>query len=313
LKEAAGLEDSVKLASFRKGDWVLVRAEARQKFEGRWFGPYKVLEAHILGTYRLQDPSGNVVKTLINGQRLVPAHVQGDDIKALWNSSKIQGALRKRNITLNESSPEVAEIFEKENTDAPSYDELASIPAREWKKLMEKRSGERSGQVGEGSGSNASLPTTADLEALEQGIKEGLAEAPTVETAPQDAVELRAPAGMVSEPFASPRGEGESSKELWSSQQEEGPRTMDLPVGDDLESRMDTTMDDPIPKDATQSDLSLGEPASDPMEDIVEPPTAQKATRIPSWKRELTASTSERERTTTPYGLRTRPAKRAIY
>jgi hypothetical protein len=33
-------EDSVKLASFRKGDWVLVRAENRQKFEGRWFGPY---------------------------------------------------------------------------------------------------------------------------------------------------------------------------------------------------------------------------------------------------------------------------------
>jgi hypothetical protein len=82
-------EDFVKLVSFRKGDWVLVRAEARQKFEGRWFRPYKVLDAHILGTYRLQDPSGNVVKTLINGQRLVPAHVQREDIKGLWNSSRI--------------------------------------------------------------------------------------------------------------------------------------------------------------------------------------------------------------------------------
>ena len=120
-------EDSVKLASLRKGDWVLVRAENRQKFEGRWFGPYKVLDASILGTYRLQDPSGNVVSTLINGQRLVPAQVQGEDIKGLWNSSKIQGALRKRNITLNESSPEVAELFEKESADTPSYEELASI------------------------------------------------------------------------------------------------------------------------------------------------------------------------------------------
>jgi hypothetical protein len=46
-------EDSVKLVSFRKGDWVLVRAENRQKFEGRWFGLYQVLDVSILGTYRL--------------------------------------------------------------------------------------------------------------------------------------------------------------------------------------------------------------------------------------------------------------------
>ena len=175
-------EDSVKLASFRNGDWVLVRAENRQKFEGRWFGPYRVVEANILGTYRLQDPSGQIVTTLINGQRLVPAHIQGDDIKAFWNSSKIQGALRKRKITLNESSAEVAEIFKKENADTPSYDELASIPAKEWKKLMEKRSGERLVQVGEGTDSDVSLPTAADLAALEQGIAEGLAEGPTVES-----------------------------------------------------------------------------------------------------------------------------------
>jgi hypothetical protein len=124
-------EDSVKLASFRKGDWVLVRTENRQKFKGRWFGPYQVLDASILGTYRLQDPSGNIVSTLINGQRLIPAQIQGEDIKGLWNSSKIQGALRKRNITLDESSPEVTELFEKESTNTPSYDELASIPAKE--------------------------------------------------------------------------------------------------------------------------------------------------------------------------------------
>ena len=90
---------------------------------------------------------------------------------------------------------------------------------------------QRSGQVGEGSGSNASLPTAADLEALEQGIKEGLAEGLTVETAPQDAVKPRAPAGMVDEPFVSPRGEEESLKELWSSRQErEDPGTRVQPL-----------------------------------------------------------------------------------
>jgi hypothetical protein len=134
-----------------------------------------------------------------------------------------------------------------------------------------------------------------------------------VEIASQDAVEPKAPAGMVVEPFVSPRDEGESSKELWSSRQEgEDPGTMDIPMGDDSEFQVDTTMDDPMPEEATQSDLSLGEPASDPMEDIVEPPSAQKATRIPSWKRELTASTAERERTSTPYGLRARPGKKSF-
>ena len=82
---------------------------------------------------------------------------------------------------------------------------------------------------------------------------------------------------------------------------------------DDSEFQVDTTMDDPMLEEATQSDLSSGEPASDLMEDIVEPPTAQKATRVPSWKRELTASTAERERTTTPYGLRSKPAKKSFF
>ena len=38
---------------FKEGQWVLVRNESRQKFEGRWFGPYKVLKSHPLGTYAL--------------------------------------------------------------------------------------------------------------------------------------------------------------------------------------------------------------------------------------------------------------------
>jgi hypothetical protein len=88
---------------------------------------------------------------------------------------------------------------------------------------------------------------------------------------------------------------------------------MDIPMENDSEFRMDTTMDDSMPEEATQSDLSSGEQTSDRMEDIVEPPSAQKATRVPSWKRELTASTSERERTTTPYGLRNKPAKKTLF
>jgi len=47
--------------------------------------------------------------------------------------------LRKKNITLDEFSPEVAELFEKESIDTLGYDKLASIPAKEWKKLLNKR------------------------------------------------------------------------------------------------------------------------------------------------------------------------------
>jgi len=303
-------EDSVKLASFRNGDWVLVRAENRQKFEGRWFGPYRVVEANILGTYRLQDPSGQIVTTLINGQRLVPAHIQGDDIKAFWNSSKIQGALRKRKITLNESSAEVAEIFEKENADTPSYDKLASIPAKEWKKLMEKRSGERLVQVGEGTDSDVSLPTAADLAALEQGIAEGLAEGPTVESTPQDTVEPRVPVRMVDEPLVTPRNEEGSLQELQRYKETDNNSSL----GNTLNVGLlpDTIRDIEMSEIATESDPLLDPLSPDPMEGIVTPPSEPRATRVPSWKRELAASTSERERTATSYGLRHRPAKKSL-
>ena len=49
---------------------------------------------------------------------------------------------------------------------------------------MNERPGVRSELVGEGS--DASLPTATDLKALQEGLKEGLDEGPTVESNPQD-------------------------------------------------------------------------------------------------------------------------------
>lgn len=305
-------EDSVKLASFHEGDWVLVRAENRQKFEGRWFGPYRVLQANILGTYRLQEPSGNVVSTLINGQRLVSAHVEGDDIKQLWNSSKIQGALRKRKISLQESSPEVAELFQKENADTPSYEELASIPAKEWKKLLEQRSGERSGQVGEES--NPSLPTATDLEALEQGIREGLREDPAggdalSETVDEPRVSPRREGESSQELELSPHVEGESSQELETSQQWDESDPMDI-AADGSRAQPVTNNNEGLPGVTTQSDLPPETPFDQTMEDA--PATEPRATRTPLWRQELAASTRSRPRVTTPYDLRHRPPKKAL-
>ena len=111
------------------------------------------------------------MKTLINGQRLVTAYVTDENIKRLWNSSKVQGALRKRDIKLMAPLPEVAALFEKESEDTMGYDELASIPKKEWKELL-KRSRECSLQVGEGG--NLSLPDATHLKALEEGLRESL-------------------------------------------------------------------------------------------------------------------------------------------
>ena len=161
-------------SSFKEGDWVLVRAEARNKFEGRWFGPYRINKVMLLGTYRIEDPDGNIVATLINGQRLISAKVTDETRKSFWNSSRIQGALRRRGVTLEDSSPEVAKLFEKESQDVMSYDELASIPEKEWKNV--ERSGDRSGQVREGTDSTPSQPTAEDLNRVEEGLTEGLSQ-----------------------------------------------------------------------------------------------------------------------------------------
>jgi len=139
--------ERVKDSSFHEGDWVLVRAESRNKFEARWFGPYKIDKVMLLGTYRLATPTGEIVKTLINGQRLIPAVVKDGQIEKFWNSSQIQGELRRQNMIVEKPSPEIEEILGKEAEETPTYDELAVIPAKEWKRL--ERSGDRSALVGE--------------------------------------------------------------------------------------------------------------------------------------------------------------------
>lgn len=156
--------DKVKHVFLRKGDWVLVRAEARNKFEARWFGPYKINKAMPLGTYQLADPSGNIVRTLINGQRLVLAHVDKRQPAKLWSSSQVQGELRRKKIAdLIEHSPEVDALFEEENDVTPSYDELASYTPKDWARFdrAAERSGDRSVEKGEGNEAAEQRSTTS--------------------------------------------------------------------------------------------------------------------------------------------------------
>ena len=84
----------------------------------------------------------------------------------------------------------------------------------------------------------------------------------------------------------------------------------DQEVTDDFEhDALDTTMDDPIHGPDAQGEQGPGAMGVDSLEESVEPHSATKSTRIPFWQRELTASTTERERVTSPYGLRQRPIK----
>ena len=92
----------------------------------RWYGPYKVIKHHTLGTYLLEDPNGNVHRRLINDNRLINARIpEGEIPTTMWSSPKFQAKLRKANV--EPLSIEVQEILDKEDDIPPTYDELETI------------------------------------------------------------------------------------------------------------------------------------------------------------------------------------------
>jgi transposase InsO family protein len=133
--------------SFKVDDWVLVRNEAAQKYEVKWFGPYKVLSAYPLGTYALAEPNGRVLRTLINGSRLVEANV--DDPKSLWSSQAAQSALRRKGLRLRKPE-EILKIIQQDDN-PPSYHDLSTFTREEWEQFkLARADGARPNQVGEG-------------------------------------------------------------------------------------------------------------------------------------------------------------------
>jgi len=88
---------------------------------------------------------------------------------------------------------------------------------------------------------------------------------------------------------------------------------MDISDEELEETHSDTNKDTEMLEVTTKSDLPLDISMSDQMEDTVAPPRVPAATRIPSWKREVTASTAERDRVQTSYGLRAKPAKKSLF
>jgi hypothetical protein len=131
VKEQGQRNDLVTPHALDSGEWVLVRHENPQKFESKWFGPYQIVEKKLLGTYRLQDPSGKELAALIHGNRLVQANIRTTDaLRKLWASPSVKDALRRQNANLElvPSDPENTRILERHLMDLDDQpDELEPL------------------------------------------------------------------------------------------------------------------------------------------------------------------------------------------
>lgn len=124
-------DDRVVETGFKAGDWVLVRHEDPQKLEPKWFGPYKVLKAHPVGTYALQEAGGKVMTNLVNGARLVKAYVDpGDDVRT-WSSSRWCKALKRQGLKA-ERPIELRHVLDEVEKDVTTYSEMSLISKKEW-------------------------------------------------------------------------------------------------------------------------------------------------------------------------------------
>lgn len=137
-------DSMVTKTSFQEGSWVLVRNESGKKFESKWFGPYRVIQAHPLGTYALEEPSGRVLRNLVNGSRLIEATV--DDPKRMWASTAARSALRRAGLRL-ERPEELQKVLDEEET-PPTYSDLSTFTRKEWEES--RRAGARSSLAEEG-------------------------------------------------------------------------------------------------------------------------------------------------------------------
>ena len=90
--------------TFDKDEWVLVQAENTKKWEGKWFGPYKITKTAPLNTYELRTPNGRKMPRLINGERLRKARVEGRVTRG-WRLPRNPGCRRLHG---SENNPEHA-------------------------------------------------------------------------------------------------------------------------------------------------------------------------------------------------------------
>ena len=144
IKKRQIRDEAVTKTGFKPGDWVLVRNEGKKKYENTWFGPYKVLQSHPLGTYALAEPGGRVLRNLINGARLLDANV-GENPRH-WASPAGRSALRRAGTKINRPE-ELRRVLDEVEPPPPTYADLSTFTRDEWQEF--RRNGARREFVGE--------------------------------------------------------------------------------------------------------------------------------------------------------------------
>ena len=229
-----------------------------------------------LGTYKIEDPQGVEVRILISGQRLIHARVSDASRKQLWNSSRIQGILRRKGMQIDESSREVERLFGEIANETVAYNELATTKESEWIRM--EQSGDVPNQVGE-----EEWMQTAQ-EQLDAAIHEVECDS-TKSTSPQ-----------ALPPPTIPNNSLPISTEI------ESPQTAPDNINEFLP--MDTNEDEII---VPPSDIEMLETK---LPTDISPARSETRQWSSIWQREQDIATRDRERTDTQYGLRQRPAKR---
>jgi len=118
---------------YSEGDYVILRNEAKQKFEATYFGPFRVLKKLWFGTYILETGDNRVLRKPTHGSRLLRyyRHDANKETRIALTSAWVR-RLREINETLEEASPEVLEVLNLEDITPPTYHDLSLMSKREW-------------------------------------------------------------------------------------------------------------------------------------------------------------------------------------
>ncbi|PVU92506.1 hypothetical protein BB561_003776 [Smittium simulii] len=81
-------------------NWVTIRNKTKQKLDPKFLGPYKILYYGPFYTYKLTDAKNNILKILVNHNRLQQANVENELTVKQWTKGvgrqeKVQKEVQK--------------------------------------------------------------------------------------------------------------------------------------------------------------------------------------------------------------------------
>ena len=77
-------------------DWVLMHNENRKKFQPHWIGPYKIRKICPLGTYQLEDVTGQVKLDFVHRDMLKRAYIDSVPTQYWYKTSRRNQKTKKK-------------------------------------------------------------------------------------------------------------------------------------------------------------------------------------------------------------------------